>query len=348
MAIPPNRPRNGSPQPMGEIIRENVLAPYRERILYPAAAVAAIVVLPLAIVHFMEGNRAIASLLVVLVLMLAADVAALARGRRPPVPYAMLLVPALAAISISLVHHGIPAALWVYPVVTFGYFALPRRMANAVGIAMAALGTALLLLYHDPGLALRYCVSLGFVIGTTNVLLEAVEHMHARALEQSVTDAATGTYSRRHLETCIGHLVERRSRTGETATLLWIDFDRFTRVNDRFGVAGGDRVLHRFAGQARARLRPQDILFRAGGEQFAVLLPDTPLAAGAGVAEELRAMVERGDLADGHPVTISVGVSEVRAEDGFEEWTRRASRALRHAKDEGRNRVTSDAALGAA
>lgn len=339
---PARRERRAAPQAMGEIIRENVFAPYRERLLYPVAAVAALVLLPLSLGHLLDGNRPIAALLLALVAMLAVDVVATSRGRRPPIPFAVVLLPAAAAVIIALAAYGLAGALWSFPTAMLSYFVLRRRTANVACASLLLVGSVLLYLFHGVGTALRFCASLGLVLVTVNILLEVLESAHAKLLAQSVTDASTGAYNRRHLETCVEHMLERHARTRATGTVLLLDLDRFAAVNDRLGVEGGDRVLRAFAGLVRANLGPQDLVFRSGGQRFVVLLPDTPLAQGLQSAERLRRVVAQANLAAGQPLTVSIGASELRDGDDAAAWLARAGQALRHAKDEGRDRVMAE------
>ena len=326
-------------QPIGEIIRENIFAPFRERILYPAAAAGAMVFLPLALHHIRQGDNILAAALLLLVVLLAIDAIAIARNGPPPIPFALLIVPAGAAVGAALATHGLYGALWTFPMVMFSYFVLHRRAANAVALGMLALGVAMLVAYHDGGVALRFFIALGLCVVTINVLLDVLESLHARLIEQSVTDTPTGAFNRRHMDTCLAHVLERHRRNGATASLLLLDIDRFSRVNDRFGVEGGDRVLRAFVEQVRERARRVDLVFRCGGEKFAVLLPDAKQEEAAMIAELLRRDVAHAPLATGHSITVSIGVSELRANDLPEAWVKRTDTALRNAKDEGRNRV---------
>jgi diguanylate cyclase (GGDEF)-like protein len=344
MSLMPTRDRPAPVQPIGEIIRENVFAPFRERILYPAAAAGAVVFLPLALHHIRQGNYVIAAALLVLVAMLSLDAVALLRNAPPPVPFSLLLVPAAGGVTAALATHGMYGALWTFPMVMFGYFALRRRAANLVALVMLLMGVALLALYHDIGDALRFFVALGLCVVTINVLLEVLESLHARLIEQSVADV-TGAFNRRHMDTCVQHVLERNRRTQATASLLLVDIDRFGKVNDRFGVEGGDRVLRAFVDQLKTRIRSCDLLFRCGGEKFAVLLPDTRQPEAAMLAELLRRDVAHAPLATGHSLTVSIGVSELSPGDTPEAWLKRAEAALRNAKDEGRNRVMVAPAL---
>ena len=119
------------------------------------------------------------------------------------------------------------------------------------------------------------------------------------------------------------------------------DIDRFKLVNDRYGHAVGDAVLQAIAAALRSRVRSTDVLARVGGEEFALLLPNTELGGGSQVAEELRAAVE--ELAVASPagtlrVTISVGVAHSSAP---EPPLQAADAALYKAKNSGRNRVVT-------
>jgi len=326
-------------QPMGEIVRENVFAPYRKRILYPASAAGLLVILPLGAHHIVERNHALGAIMVALVAMLWIDTIALRRGREPPLPMALLLLPAIAGLAIGLPSHGLYGALWAFPTLMFAYFALSRGAANWVAMAMLAVGGALLFAYQDAGIAIRFLVALGLCVIILNILLDVLDSLQAKLVGQSLTDPPTGAFSRRHLDNCLEHVVERRRRNGATASLLVLDLDRFSRVNDRIGVVGGDQVLRAFVDLARASLRDAGVVCRCGGQKFAALLPGVPEVEAALLAERLRAAVAGEALAQGVEVTVSIGVAEHRADNAPEGWLKRADEALRNAKDEGRNRV---------
>ena len=161
-----------------------------------------------------------------------------------------------------------------------------------------------------------------------------------RTLErQAVTDPLTGAFNRRHLDVCLRTAIERRARFGESACLVLFDVDRFKDINDRFGHTAGDAVLKALVLLARQRTRTLDLLFRTGGEEFALLLSGTRLNAALAAAEQLRAFVAASRLIDGHVFSISLGVSELRDGQSSLEWLGDADRALYYAKRAGRNRV---------
>ncbi len=158
-------------------------------------------------------------------------------------------------------------------------------------------------------------------------------------------DAATGLFNRRYLMETGQHELARMRRYGSPLALIMLDVDHFKRVNDTWGHPVGDRVLQGMAQVMKAMVRDQDTAGRLGGEEFAVVLPETDRAGVLIIAERMRAAVEANPLAmadDGTlvRVTVSIGVTEVRPEnDSFEEALMRADQALYKAKDGGRNRV---------
>jgi diguanylate cyclase (GGDEF)-like protein len=131
----------------------------------------------------------------------------------------------------------------------------------------------------------------------------------------------------------------RRSSNHKLAALV-IDIDHFKQINDSRGHAAGDSVLIRFADIIRGTLRATDVFGRIGGEEFAIVLPDTDLKAALLVAEKLRKAVETDRLKDNPVFTISIGVTPLLPADiSVDGLLHRADEAMYFAKREGRNRV---------
>src|SRR5204863_7288285 len=125
-------------------------------------------------------------------------------------------------------------------------------------------------------------------------------------------DPRAGVCTRRRMERCLSDAIERRRRNAAPTSLLLIGVDRFKSVNAQFGHATGDGVLRGIVSLIQKRWRKLDLLFRIGGEEFMLLLPDTQEAAAAVVAEELRASTAESRLVEGWQVTLSIGVAELR------------------------------------
>ncbi len=159
-------------------------------------------------------------------------------------------------------------------------------------------------------------------------------------------DPLTGIYNYRYLEESLEMEIHRAERYGTAFTVLMIDIDHFKRFNDNYGHQVGDEILRLFARTIRSTLRESDVLFRYGGEEFTVLLPDTRKSRALVPAENIRRAVEALDLAETIPgtddrtMTCSVGVAAYPEDArtrasliGF------ADDALYRAKHGGRNRV---------
>jgi diguanylate cyclase (GGDEF)-like protein/PAS domain S-box-containing protein len=152
-------------------------------------------------------------------------------------------------------------------------------------------------------------------------------------------DPLTGTHNRRALENAVQLELERMQRYGEPFSLLLLDIDHFKAINDRFGHQAGDRVLVELSRCVGDELRTVDVLSRWGGEEFAVLLPNTDIEQARQVAEKLRQQIATLSFPAVGRVTSSFGVAQCQPDETADELFRRADQALYAAKSAGRNRV---------
>jgi diguanylate cyclase (GGDEF)-like protein len=159
----------------------------------------------------------------------------------------------------------------------------------------------------------------------------------------SLTDPLTGVANRRSFFETGERLLMRANHAGQPTAVLMFDLDRFKRINDRFGHQTGDAVLTAFSRLAAAQLRPADLFGRIGGEEFAMLLPDTDEQAALRLAERLRTtFAATSHAVAGHAVaaTVSIGVAISNGEDlDLNALLKAADEALYRAKIAGRNCV---------
>ena len=163
-----------------------------------------------------------------------------------------------------------------------------------------------------------------------------------RLRSMALTDALTGVANRRGIEHALGAVVAQAHSEHRDLSVLAIDVDHFKAINDGHGHQTGDEVLRRLARACQHALRRDDRLGRTGGEEFLVVLPDTPLAAALQIAERLRASIAILDLRElgaGVAITVSLGVAELRGDETAEHLVLRADAALYQAKREGRDCV---------
>jgi len=169
-------------------------------------------------------------------------------------------------------------------------------------------------------------------------------HERQRELEQAAsTDGLTGVRNRRWVNEAFPRQLARCAREGKEVSLLLVDLDNLKACNDNGGHIMGDAMICRTASVLLRHLRPQDLVARFGGDEFCVLLPETPAAMADCVAERLRAAVQTEvciDLGKG-PMrgTISCGVATGEPTVGLETLLDRASGALNRAKHAGKNRI---------
>jgi diguanylate cyclase (GGDEF)-like protein len=182
-----------------------------------------------------------------------------------------------------------------------------------------------------------------------------LEHSLKQAIEErrrmAMTDALTGAHNRRYFMHHVRREIKRTRRFGGDFSLLVFDIDHFKHINDRYGHAAGDTVLVEFVRRIRGVLpREFDWCARIGGEEFAVVLPQTAVAGGGVVAEKIRRTLAAAPVttvAGSVEVTVSVGVTGIaefadRDSTTVEQLLRRADDCLYASKRHGRDRVTVD------
>lgn len=169
--------------------------------------------------------------------------------------------------------------------------------------------------------------------------------------QTALKDALTQCFNRAHLLEVLNAELRRSRRTHSPLSLVMLDLDNFKGLNDRGGHLAGDAALASIGRQLRTILRQSDVCCRFGGDEFAILLPDTGLRGAARVAENLRAEIERLSISGGadEHITASLGVATSLTGDGDPSTlVQRADHALYQAKRAGRNRVCLDETLGSA
>src|SRR4030042_6490417 len=159
----------------------------------------------------------------------------------------------------------------------------------------------------------------------------------------TTTDSLTGIARSRRLFEAGEHEIQRARRYQRPLAVLMLDLDHFKKINDKYGHAIGDKVLVSVAAVCKNGLRNVDILGRVGGEEFAILLPETDISGGIIIAERLRTIINKKRIkAKKKPfrITVSVGVTELLADDDkIVAALKRADDAMNEAKRKGRNQI---------
>ena len=180
--------------------------------------------------------------------------------------------------------------------------------------------------------------------------LDALRRRLDESMELAITDQLTGLFNRRHMMKQMSQFLNRANAGGQPVSVFIADIDHFKRVNDTYGHDVGDEVLQEFAQRLKDNVRPGDIPCRQGGEEFVVIMPNTPGDMASAAAERFRRHVAGATFSIDRgrqqlDVTVSLGVATSSGTKcTIDDLLKRADEALYEAKASGRNQVRSQAA----
>lgn len=284
----------------------------------------------------------------------------------------------IVAWVLVIVPHGMMAGLPNFFFVPLSFVFLPNYRAVALNcvVLMVIVNAVQLADYPDRIAVINTNIFLSAMCAVTGLFAwvnEARNRQMFRLENQlerlATTDSLSGAYNRRHFTHCAETEIERARRYGHPLALLLLDIDHFKSINDNYGHHVGDEAIRAIADVCRATLRNSDSLGRMGGEEFAILLPETNLSDAGQLAERLRENLAKMQISvrnsssvpteiessnnDPNPnetsaqvsLTASIGVSLWHgASDSLEALLQRADTCLYEAKDKGRNQVVICAA----
>jgi len=182
------------------------------------------------------------------------------------------------------------------------------------------------------------------IIVCYTVSWSASENLAEELKRQATIDPLTQVYNRRALQDIADKLIEKAKRTQDCISIILIDLDHFKLINDNYGHPAGDKVLTKVSVALQKNLRKYDVLARFGGEEFIILLPDTPIDIALIIAEKLRVALEETTilLDDNHSIQITASFGVFLAENDNLQWQdmlQQTDQALYRAKSTGRNSV---------
>lgn len=317
--------------------RDDLLA-NRRQMLLPLCIVGVTCFVPFFIYDLVTGNYLLSLAILVITLVFGINGYALYHQRKIVLPFEFLLIPASVSIVLSVIYQGIFGTYWCYPLLLFFYFVLSRRTANLCAALLLVAVTFAVMQSSPQALTVRFSVSLSVLIVMANIIVWAIDDLHRRLLEQTIKDPLTGAFNRRHMNTQLSEAVSQKRRHKTPASILMIDIDHFKRINDELGHGMGDKVLIEIVEMIVRRVRHTDKLFRIGGEEFLLFLPATGEKDAAIVAEHLCGMIADAPMLKDRKVTVSIGVSELQADETLDDWMKQTDESLYKAKNEGRDR----------
>ncbi len=247
----------------------------------------------------------------------------------------------MAGAKLGLLYTVLLFVTWV------GFFAIPPDLTGAaqyspefVSRFVACYATMTFMALFAERVRQTYFVALNQhsqQLQSENIELSRQED---RLRDLANRDELTGIANRRAILAELNQQIATAASNGTTLSLALIDVDHFKRINDSHGHAVGDQVLAEFCHLVQGQVRDQDRFGRYGGEEFLLLLPETPANAVAALLERIRAKIEQHRFVRGTEVTASLGATSAEgAKLDADEMLRRADLALYAAKDDGRNLV---------
>ncbi|MDX9786917.1 MAG: GGDEF domain-containing protein [Desulfobacterales bacterium] len=178
--------------------------------------------------------------------------------------------------------------------------------------------------------------------------VDALRGQMVRLKEQAVTDALTGLVNRWGLEKLLKREMQISKKEGKSLCVIMADIDNFKQINDTYGHLVGDNVIKMFAATLTDFVKGRDLVVRYGGEEFLMVLPDTPISGALSLSGNLKTFLEtmkwrrKGTGKTLGKISLSFGVAKYRYDESMESLIHRADQALYHSKQNGRNRVTSE------
>lgn len=349
-------PENAQPLPPGEHPKRARAAGEERRflvlrsgyvVLFAVASLFSLLnfVAGVAVLGFIEGATALASVVAAALL--------LRRDRIMAASWCLLGLAALALLSI----HAYPETsqvsfLWgvIYPLVAL--YLLGPRVGLALSAVFFVLASSVFFASHGLGSSQQDMLSsLEMLLIWVGVALFAAYYEMSRSEAEAAltalanSDPLTRLPNRPSFQAHFERERARAQRSGRPISLLLVDADHFKRVNDTLGHQAGDAALCHLGELMRSKLRSSDLLARVGGEEFAVLLPETGLQGGLAAAAQMCRTVrdnpfrwEGAELS----LTVSIGVAELASPaEGFDALFARADAGLYDAKAEGRDRAVA-------
>lgn len=249
--------------------------------------------------------------------------------------------------TLIVINLGVNGLFWIYPLILFNFFMVsPGKAIIATLLVLSGLvGHALWV----PGSVFESYYQMGSFL-VTNIMAGVLTFIFAyRTRTQreqlqllAIQDPLTGARNRRAMNEELKIAVSSKRRHGRSYGVLAMDLDHFKQINDLYGHQAGDQVLIDYVKLIKACSRQEDRLFRFGGEEFLLLLPDTDMEGLEAAAENLLESVRENLRSPGGVVTASIGGALLRDDEPWIHWLQRADQCLYEAKSSGRNRTIID------
>ncbi len=318
-------------------IRKRLQSDFQLSIITLFGVCSLLLILPFAVYRMYSGNWQVAALDFVLILSITCPVVyAWRTGNNTSAGRILVLIYTTGAI-VSAELLGVVGLFWMYATILANFFLVGRRTAVTITAASLIFLVALGKGFENTPQIFSFVATTGLVSTLAFILANRTEAQRLELELLASRDPLTGIYNRRAMTQELSIAVEANKRHQSPISLIIFDLDNFKAINDEHGHAEGDRVLVNFATLISQSTRQIDRFFRYGGEEFVLFLPAVGTAELSTVAEKLRLKISSELRSFGAVVTVSLGAAQLHADEGWQDWLRRADDALYAAKSSGRN-----------
>lgn len=314
---------------------------FKRQLVYHLHFWAFIAVAPLVVVQWQQHHFLLSGMLILFCFNALAVIALLRfrstyflNGRLFP-----LLAVVCAAYSTAINGHA--GLYWAYPAASALFFLLPIREAIASNTIFVTIMAVVSFMKFPEADFWRITFSLGLTCLFSMIFAWLVGKLQMELTRLATTDPLTGCLNRSQLVDILNGQIQLRERYGRVSSMVLLDLDYFKLINDQWGHLAGDKVLKEMALRLRKRLRESDQIFRIGGEEFMIVLPETNQHEGNLLAHQLLTSISARPFLEDIKITASASIAEVSKGETWSVWLNRADQALYDAKSRGRNQVVS-------
>lgn len=309
----------------------------RQRIIMIVGFVTVIFFSPFILTSLWNKQIIAATFYFLIVIFLLTNSYRLYRQRTVLIPTWIIYNLILLALVHSMSIRGINALFWCYPA-AFGILFLSQRHYARINMVVFLSLLIPASFYFVPiDVATRFAVTLLMVCVSSDVFIGILIEFQTRLAELTIRDPLTNAFNRRHFIDCLEKAIASVQRSRQPITLVTFDLDHFKSINDNYGHQVGDQVLIGVVNVVLERQRQTDSIFRLGGEEFIVLLPNTDLRSAYTFAEDIRQCITNTSFVEGTTITVSLGIAEYQPNEPLDDWLKRADDHLYRAKTDGRN-----------
>jgi len=249
--------------------------------------------------------------------------------------------------TLIAVNLGVNGLFWIYPLILFNFFMVsPGKALIATILVLISLVTYGQLnpnaVFESDYQMVSFLVTSMMASTLSFIFAYRTNNQRDQLQQLAIHDPLTGARNRRAMNEELKIAASTFRRHGNTYGVLIMDLDHFKRINDNYGHQAGDQVLVDFVELIKSSSRKEDRLFRFGGEEFLLLLPNTERAGLLAAAQHLQQQITQHLRGPGGAVTMSVGGAILRRDEHWEDMLQRADQRLYRAKSAGRNCIIID------